>query len=348
MEEIKGYKGYNKDLICRKGQSNEQQYVIGETYEQEEAEACKTGFHFCENPLDIFNYYPPSIARFTEVTGSGKISKEENSSDTKVSVSKLKVGFEVSLQNIIESGIKFIFEHTTLTKECTNTLEKVHASNSGDYGASSNSGTCGASSNSGDYGASSNSGDYGASSNSGTCGASSNSGDYGASSNSGTRGASSNSGYQGASSNSGYQGASSNSGTRGASSNSGTRGASSNSGYQGASSNSGDYGASSNSGTRGASSNSGYQGASSNSGTCGASMSVASESSSETNAKESVAIVTGLDCKVRGNLGSWIVATERNNNWEILSIISKKVDGKKIKADVWYKNVGGQLIEFKD
>jgi hypothetical protein len=77
-------------------------------------------------------------------------------------------------------------------------------------------------------------------------------------------------------------------------------------------------------------------------------MSVASESSSETNAKESVAIVTGLDCKVRGNLGSWIVATERNNNWEILSIISKKVDGKKIKADVWYKNVGGQLIEFKD
>ena len=77
-------------------------------------------------------------------------------------------------------------------------------------------------------------------------------------------------------------------------------------------------------------------------------MSVATESSSETNAKESVAIVTGLNCKVRGNLGSWIIATERNRDWEILSIISKKVDGKKVKADVWYKNVGGKLVESKD
>ena len=76
-------------------------------------------------------------------------------------------------------------------------------------------------------------------------------------------------------------------------------------------------------------------------------MSVAIESSSETNAKESVAIATGLECKVRGNLGSWIVATERNSNWEILSIISKKVDGKKIKVDVWYKNVNGKLVEVK-
>jgi hypothetical protein len=319
MKEIKGFKGYDKDLICRKGESNEQQYVIGETYEQEDAKACETGFHFCENPLDIFNYYSPNKARFTEVLGSGKISKDI--SDTKVSVSKLKVGVELSLQSIIERGIKFIFERTTLTKECTNALEKVHASNSGTQGASSNSGYQGASSNSGYQGASSNSGYQGASSNSGT---------------------------QGASSNSGYQGASSNSGDYGASSNSGTQGASSNSGYQGASSNSGTQGASSNSGTQGASSNSGTQGASSNSGYYGASMSVARQSSSETNAKESVAIATGFDCKVRGNLGSWIVATERNNEWEILSIISKKVDGIEIKADVWYKNIDSKLIEFKE
>ena len=111
------------------------------------------------------------------------------------------------------------------------------------------------------------------------------------------------------------------------------------------SSNSENYGASSNSGDHGASSNSGYGGASSNSGNYGASMSVAVESSSETNAKESVAIATGFDCKVKGNLGSWIVVTERNNDWEILSIVSKKVDGKKIKSDIWYKNIGGKLVE---
>ena len=49
---IIGFKGFDKDLSCRGFQ-----YKVGKTYEQEgEVECCKRGFHFCENPLKIFDY----------------------------------------------------------------------------------------------------------------------------------------------------------------------------------------------------------------------------------------------------------------------------------------------------
>ena len=49
---IKGYKGFDKDLRCR-----DKQYEIGKTYTESEAEMCKKGMHFCENPHEVFGYY---------------------------------------------------------------------------------------------------------------------------------------------------------------------------------------------------------------------------------------------------------------------------------------------------
>ena len=291
---IKGFKGYDKNLQCR-----EFQYEVGKEYETKKAEICESGFHFCENPLDIFGYYTPYESRFTEVEGTGEISKRADDSDTKVAVSKIKIGVEIGLQNIIENGIKFIFERTKLTKSKTNTKEKLQSTNDEVRGAASNSGVSGAASNSGDSGAASNSG---------------------------------------------YSGAASNSGDRGAASNSGVSGAASNSGYRGAASNSGYRGAASNSGYSGAASNSGYRGAASNSGDRGAAFSIGSYSSAETNAEKSIAVAVGYENKAKGNIGSWLVIAERNDDVEILSVISVKVDGKKVKADTWYKNVNKKII----
>ena len=128
--EIQGFKGYDKNFKCR-----DMQYEIGKDYETKEkpVRCTKHGYHFCTNPFDVFGYYPPSQSRFGEVTGSGDVSADE--SDTKVAVSKIHIGAEISLHDFITKGIKFIFEKTTLTKEKTNTESKLQASNSGYSGA---------------------------------------------------------------------------------------------------------------------------------------------------------------------------------------------------------------------
>jgi hypothetical protein len=308
-----GFKGFDKELKCR-----DFQYEIGKEYETNKSEICSTGFHFCENPLDIFNYYAPAESRFAQVEGSGDISKKEDDTDTKIAVSKIKIGVELSLHDIITRGVKFIFERTTLVKEKMNADKNKQSTNDANSGAASNSGYRGAASNSGYSGAASNSGDSGAASNSGDSGAASNSGYSGAASNSGDRGAASNSGYRGAASNSGYRGAASNSGYRGAASNSGYRGAASNSGY------------------RGAASNSGYS---------GAAFTIGNYSSAATDAKESVAVAVGYSNKAKANLGSWIVLAERNDQYEIIGIVSKKVDNDAVKENTWYKLEKGLFVE---
>ena len=228
---MKAYKGFNKDMTCRGFQFEE-----GKTYEHEgEVKLCESGFHACEDPLDIFEYYDPANSEFHEVELDGV--SGERREDTKVAAKKITIGARLGIDKIINACVEF-----RLSK-----IEK-ELKNSGDYGAASNSGYKGAASNSGDYGAASNSGYKGAASNSGYKGAASNSGYKGAASNSGDYGAASNSGNKGAASNSGNKGAASNSGDYGAASNSGNKGAASNSGNNGAATNSGDYGAAETSG----------------------------------------------------------------------------------------------------
>ena len=67
-------------------------------------------------------------------------------------------------------------------------------------------------------------------------------------------------------------------------------------------------------------------------------------STAEVSGKESVAVVTGLDCKARGCVGSWLVLTERDNNWHILGIKAICIDGKKYRADTWYTLKGGRVV----
>ena len=50
---MKAYKGFNPDMTCRGFQ-----YEEGKKYETDKAELCNEGFHACERPLDIIQYYP--------------------------------------------------------------------------------------------------------------------------------------------------------------------------------------------------------------------------------------------------------------------------------------------------
>ena len=49
---MKGYKGFAKGLVCRG-----KQYAENTVFEEEKAEICKSGMHFCENPFDVLEYY---------------------------------------------------------------------------------------------------------------------------------------------------------------------------------------------------------------------------------------------------------------------------------------------------
>ena len=145
-EIVKGVKGFRRDMTCRGFQFEE-----GKTYKHEgEVKACTSGFHFCENPIDTFAYYSPGDSVFREVSGSGSVSRHDD--DSKIAVSELTVGAEISLHDLIDLGIKFLF-----SREYT---EEKSSNSTGDCSASSSTGDYSASSSTGDYSASSSTGDY--------------------------------------------------------------------------------------------------------------------------------------------------------------------------------------------
>ena len=144
QETIKGYKGFDKDLKCR-----DFQYEVGKTYETDYAKTCKHGFHFCENPFDVFGYYPPcdsnGLNRFCEVEGYGEIDKDD---DSKIACSKIKIGTEIKLDGLIKAGVKFILDKVKW-KEC-NTGDLSAATNTGDQSVATNTGNRSAATNTGD------------------------------------------------------------------------------------------------------------------------------------------------------------------------------------------------------
>ena len=223
---MKAYKGFDKDLKCRGFQ-----YEIGKEYEEKEAEACEKGFHACENPLEVFRYYPPCDGnRYCEVEQDGELSK--HGGDSKVASTKIKIGVELGLKGLIQAGVSFILDkvnwkadaatNTDAQSAAVNLGYRSAATNTGDLSVAMNTGDQSAAVNTGDYSAVVNSGDYSAAMNTGYRSAAVNSGFQSAAVNSGIGSAAVNSGIQSAAVNSGFQSAAVNSGTRSAAVNSGT------------------------------------------------------------------------------------------------------------------------------
>nr|DAH79731.1 MAG TPA: hypothetical protein [Bacteriophage sp.] len=106
---IKGYKAFNKGMIC-KGK----QYEENTTYEENGNKICEAGvMHFCENPFDVLNYYPlidedGNISDFADVEAIGDIYKGKD----KTATNKLHIGAKLGLKGFIKACVDFTIEKT--------------------------------------------------------------------------------------------------------------------------------------------------------------------------------------------------------------------------------------------
>ena len=141
---MKAYKGFNEELKCR-----DFQYEVGKEYEESKAELCGCGFHACQNPLDVFNYYPPATSRYCEVEMDEV--NPETSNDSKRCSKKIRIGVEIGIKGIVEAGVKFIMDKVDWAnaKE-SNTGNRSAATNTGNRSAATNTGNRSAATNTGD------------------------------------------------------------------------------------------------------------------------------------------------------------------------------------------------------
>ena len=135
MEEkkITAYKGFDKDMKCRGFQ-----YEVGKEYEMDgDIEACNRGFHACENPMDVLNYYGDMLhSRYCVVEQSGYIHKDTD--DSKIASSKINVKEEIGWEGLFKFGVEWLKGITNPEK--VKTIDTSLNDNGGDYAKIGSSG----------------------------------------------------------------------------------------------------------------------------------------------------------------------------------------------------------------
>ena len=173
---MKGYKGFEKGLVCRG-----KQYAENTVFEEDDAEICKSGMHFCALPHQVFAHYSPGENHeFAEVEA---LDDPVTDDTAKYCSKKLRIGAKISVFDMVKASVCAFFERVNFAGKIAEATQVDGAANAGYCGAA-NAGYRGAA-NAGYYGAA-NAGDYGAA-NAGNWGAANagyygaaNAGDYGA------------------------------------------------------------------------------------------------------------------------------------------------------------------------
>ena len=154
-KEIIAYKGFDKNWKCRG-----YQYEIGKTYEHEgKVEACESGFHSCENPLDVLAYYDISSgSKYALVKASGEISRNDNS-DTKIASSKITIEVELNIHDLLKAGFEWVM-NKIFAKHKRALTDLSTAATSGDWSTAATSGYQSTAATSGSRSTAATSGDW--------------------------------------------------------------------------------------------------------------------------------------------------------------------------------------------
>lgn len=104
---MKGFKAFRKGMIC-KGK----QYEENKIFEESDAVICRSGMHFCENPLDVLDYYPlvDSNGNMVEVAEVEALAECKTDDNKKYCTKKLKIGLKLSLSEFVKAAIDFVHE----------------------------------------------------------------------------------------------------------------------------------------------------------------------------------------------------------------------------------------------
>ena len=158
---MKGYKAFGPGMICQG-----KQYAENTIFEEESAVICKSGMHFCKEPLDVLEHYPlvnndGEITEFAEVEALDEPVTNDN---IKYCTKKLKIGAKISFAKLVQASVNFDFEKNIPvedTKIKTTSKNSASIGSSGDSASIGSSG-CGAKIGSSGWGASIGSSGWGA------------------------------------------------------------------------------------------------------------------------------------------------------------------------------------------
>ena len=148
-EKILVYKGTDKDMRCHGGF----QYELGKTVTDDDAiRCCDHGFHSCEVPLNVLEYFPLQNGnRYFSGEAGGNVDRT-GARDSKLASSELTLKAEIGLPGLIKAQMEYV------RKKCENATEqnasgwRGNAAASGERGNAAASGERGAAIASGEYG----------------------------------------------------------------------------------------------------------------------------------------------------------------------------------------------------
>jgi hypothetical protein len=185
---IIAYKGFDKDWKCR-----DFQFELGQTYTHDGPVAlCQSGFHACEQPMDVFGYYPLGESKYAQVELGGVTDQKEG--DTKRVGKSLVLKVSLDIAGLVKAQIEWVRKHAdgksiaegrksraASSGDCSSAASSGYSSSAASSGYSSSAASSGDSSraaSSGDYSRAASSGDSSRAASSGDYSRAASSGDY--------------------------------------------------------------------------------------------------------------------------------------------------------------------------
>ena len=336
---MKGYKAFKKGMVCR-----DKQYKENTIFEEKKAVISKRGMHFCKEPLDVLEYYPlvddnGNMSEFAEVEALEDCKTDNKKYCTK----KLKIGAKIDFSALVQASINLELKKTP-------TDETNIKNSSGDFAKIGLNGDFAKIGSSGDFSKIGSIGDFA------KIGSSGDDVQIGSSGYSAKIGSS---GYDAKIGSSGDDAQIGTSGDNAQIGSSGNYAKIGSSGYDAQIGSSGDFAKISSNGNSakiGSSGNSAQIGSSGYDAQIGSSGDYAQIGSSgnsarvTSNGNYSVICCIGNNSIAKAKIGSWITLSEYKYNEKKnvnipICVKTEYVDGKKIKANTFYKLKNGKFTE---